>query len=52
MDKHPAWFYKTLVVGIIILFVGLNVVTSKSYVGKASFIFKSNKPPYTPSSVT
>jgi parallel beta-helix repeat protein len=25
MDKHPAWFYKTLVVGVIVLFIGVGL---------------------------
>ncbi len=40
---------KTLVIGIIILFIGMSVVSSTGNISKESFIYKSNNPPYEPS---
>ncbi len=39
---------KTLVIGIIFLFIGMSVVSSTGNIDKASFIYKSNDPPFVP----
>ena len=49
MANQGNLFSKTLVIGIIFLFIGMSVVSSTGNIDKASFIFKSNNPPYEPS---
>lgn len=48
MNNKRVSLSKTLVIGIIILFIGMSVVSSTGNIGKGSFIYKSNNPPNTP----
>ena len=49
MAKSSNMVYKTLIFGFIVLFIGASISSSICYICKASFIFKSNNPPYPPS---
>jgi len=49
MIKKPALLHKSLVIGVIFLFIIMSIGSSTSHIGKGSFIHKSNNPPYEPS---